>query len=91
MSLKAKWEGEDVNSGIGFSEDEEDETVAESLVFDQAGAPSGKPHDKDVRQQEQVSQNKIARSKAQSKDEPVPIEASLQRGLHWIRNAFLAR
>ena len=84
-NLKAKWEGEDVNSGIVFSEDEEDETVAESLVFDQACAPRCNSHDKDVRQHrveklclsdvtlaEQASQNKIARSKARSKDEPGP-------------------
>ena len=65
-SLKTKWEGEDVNSGIGFSEDEEDETAVErtaveSSVLEQASAPSGgeqwKPHDGDnkgVRQCEAV-------------------------------------
>ena len=45
-SLRAKWEGEGVNSGIGFSEGEKDETVAESLVFDQACAKSGGEHRK---------------------------------------------
>ena len=53
-SLKAEWDGEDVNSGIGFSEHEEDEAVAESSVIDRASAPSGseqrKPHEGDVRQ-----------------------------------------
>ena len=59
--------------------------MAESLVFDQAGVPSGKPHDEafrhhgaekfglsDATPAEQANQNKTARSKARSKDEPVP-------------------
>ena len=92
-NLKAEWESEDVNSGIGFSEDEEDDTMAKNLVSDQAGVPSGNQHDEDVCQHRV---EKFGLSDATPADQtrkkklpdPKLDRVSLPRELHWIRNAF---
>ena len=92
-----------MKSGIGFSEDEEDETVAESLAIEQASAPSGgeprKPHDGDVRQcgggkvglSDAPARMKLLNPKLDQRMNLYPIEVSLPRWLHWIRNAVPAR
>ena len=72
-SLKAQCEGEDLNSGIGSSEDEDDETVAEinaveSSVLEQASARSGgeqrKPLDGDNKRVRQCEVVKAGPSEA---------------------------
>ena len=102
-SLKAKWEGGDVNSGIGFSEDEEDETVAESgagesSVLERASAKWWRTkeagrwrHQTSCYRRNTSQKKKLSNLKLDQSMSWCPIEASLPRWLHWVRNEAPAR